>query len=110
MNILIKVGNTTITPILEVDAGHVIQEGLPDATPESIKQIPWLCPSYADDNSKLKAQVQAFLIQAGGEKILVDSCVGDGRNRPDVPEWSHMQTGFMERFQRVWQPEEGGSS
>jgi len=102
------VGSATITPIFEVDAGQVIQEGLPDATPESIKQIAWLRPAYADDNGKLKAQVQAFLIEAGDKKIVVDSCVGDSRNRPDMPEWSHLQTGFMERFKKVWQPEEVG--
>lgn len=103
---MIKLGTTTITPIFEIDAGQVIQDGLPDATPENVKQIDWLRPNYADDSGKLKAQVQAFLVEAGGNKIVVDSCCGDGRNRPGLPEWGNMQTGFMERFKQVWQPED----
>lgn len=103
---MIKLGTVTIVPIFEVDAGQIIQDGLPDATPENTKIIGWLSPNYADENGKLKAQVQAFLIETGGKKILVDSCCGDGRERPGLAEWAHMQTGFMERFKQVWAPED----
>lgn len=105
---MISFGTATITPVFEVDAGQVIQDGLPDATPDNVQQIDWLRPNYADDSGKLKAQVQAFLVEVGGKKILVDSCCGDGRNRPGLPEWGNMQTGFMERFKQVWQPEDVG--
>lgn len=103
---MIKIGTATITPIFEVDAGKVIQDGLPDATPENAKTIDWLTPNYSGENGKLKARVQAFLVEVGGKKILVDSCCGDGRERPGLPEWGHMQTGFMDRFKQVWQPED----
>ncbi len=103
---MIQVGKTTITPVLEIHDDHVIQEGIPDATPEAVKQITWLHPNYADETGKLKAQVQAFLVEANGKKIVVDTCIGDGRDRPGLPEWGRLQTGFMERFKKVWQPEE----
>lgn len=103
---MIKLGFATIASIFEIDAGQVIQDGLPDATPENVKTVDWLCPDYADENGKLKAQVQAFLVEVGGKKIVVDACCGDGRERPGLPEWGHLQTGFMDRFKRVWQPED----
>lgn len=102
----LKIGSAAIIPIFEIDAGHVIQEGIPDAKPEAVKQIPWLNPNYADMNGNLRAQVQAFLVDVGGDKIVVDACCGDGRERPGLPEWGHLRTGFMERFSKVWQPDE----
>lgn len=103
---MIRVGSITVVPVFELEDDHVIQDGLPDATPDNIKKISWLSPDYADDNGKLKAQVQALLVEAGGKKIVVDGCCGDGRERPGLPEWGHLQTGFMDRFKKVWPPEE----
>jgi glyoxylase-like metal-dependent hydrolase (beta-lactamase superfamily II) len=102
----IKLASATITPIFEIDAGQVIQDSIPDARPETVRQIAWLKPRYADENGKLKAQVQAFLVEVGDKKVVVDACCGDGRNRPGLPEWGNLRTGFMERFKKVWQPEE----
>lgn len=106
MSTSIKLGSATIIPVFEIDAGQVIQDGLPDATPENVKHVDWLRPNYADDNGRLKAQVQAFLVEVGSKKIVVDACCGDGRERPGLPEWGHLRTGFMERFKKVWQPED----
>ena len=102
----IKIGTATITPIFEIDAGEVTQEGIPDATPEALQQIAWLRPHYIDEHGKQNTQIQSFLIEAGGKKIVVDGCTGDGRNRPDVPNLSNLHTGFMERFKQVCQPED----
>jgi len=102
----IKIGSAIITPVFEIDAGQVIQDGIPDATSEAVQQIPWLNPNYADASGKLRAQVQAFLVDVDGKKIVIDACCGDGRERPGLPEWGHLQTGFMERFKKIFQPEE----
>lgn len=104
---MINLGSATITPVVELfDTGKIIQDGIPDATPENAKTISWLAPNYADNDGKLKAQVQAFLVEVGGKKIVVDGCCGDGRERPGLPEWAHLQSGFMERFKQIWQPED----
>ncbi|HJQ09082.1 MAG TPA: MBL fold metallo-hydrolase [Candidatus Saccharimonadales bacterium] len=103
---MIRIGAATITPIFEISAGEVTQEGIPDATPEALKQIDWLRPHYIDEQGKQKTQVQSFLIEVGGKKIIVDGCTGDGRDRPDVPGLSNLHTGFMERLKEVCAPEE----
>jgi glyoxylase-like metal-dependent hydrolase (beta-lactamase superfamily II) len=103
---MITIGNITITPVFEIEAGGIIQEGIPNATLEAVKQIDWLRPNYADTNGKLKAQVQSFLVEVGGKKIVVDGCCGDGRDRPNLPVWANMHSGFMDRFKQVWQPED----
>jgi len=42
--------------------------------------------------------VQAFAIQAGATRILVDPGVGDGKPRPEIPAWSGMRSGFLDRL------------
>jgi len=101
-----KISTVTITPIFEVEAGEVTQEGIPDATPEAVQQILWLHPHYADEHGNIKTQIQSFLIEADGKKIVVDGCTGDGRDRPSLPDLSNLHTGFMERFKEVWHPED----
>lgn len=103
---MITVGSAKIIPVFEIEAGDIIQSALPGATPEAVQAIDWLQPHYADKDGKLKAAVQALLVEVGGKKIVVDACCGDGRERPGLPEWDNMQTGFMERFRKVWAPEE----
>lgn len=102
-----KLGSATIMPVVELaDAGKIIQDGIPDALPENIQTIDWLAPNYTNESGKLKARVQTFLVEVGGKKIVVDGCCGNGRERPGLPEWAHLQTGFMERFKQVWEPED----
>lgn len=102
----IHLNNVTITPIFEIAAGEVTQEGIPDATPEAVKKITWLYPHYIDQNGGIKTQIQSFLIEAASKKIVVDGCTGDGRDRPSVPELTGLHTGFLERFKEIWQPED----
>jgi len=90
-------GGTTVTAVVEIpQAGKEIQtRTLQGATPELVKQYPDLQPHYADDNGNLKAVVQAFLVKTPERAIVVDTCVGDGRNVL-FPEWSNLQSGFLE--------------
>lgn len=103
---MIKLGDTTITPLFEIDAGSVLQDCIKSATPEAIKEISWLQPDYADNQGYLKANVQSFLFEADGKKVVIDSCVGNGRNRPELSAWADLSTDFLERFSRVFSPHE----
>ncbi len=95
------VGEIKITQIIETEAGKVIQEILPDATSENIRKLSWLQPHFADEKGNLKAVVQAFVIEVGQEKILVDACVGNDKPRNDLPAWNKLQTDFLERLTDV---------
>lgn len=92
------IGNVTISQIIEVDAGEVIQEIMPDANPASILGIPWLRPHFADENGKLKAVVQAFLVTTPTAAILVDTCVGNEKKRVELSAWNNLHTDFLHRL------------
>ena len=66
-----RIGEATITPVYETDAGTVIQAGMPEATPERLSRIPWLRPHFADGAGRMFAVVQTFVIKLGGESPLL---------------------------------------
>ncbi len=103
----ITVGNVEIQQLVEMEGGKLIQESIPEATPEAIKAMPWLIPDYADENGNFKALVQSFLISSNGKHILVDTGNGNGKNRPTCPDWGNLHTDFLKRFDEVGvKPEE----
>ncbi len=92
------VGNIKIFQIIEIEAGKIIQSIIPDATPKNVKKMKWLIPSYADENGIFKALVQSFLIKSNGKYILVDTCNGNGKNRPNLLEWANLKIKFIEKL------------
>ena len=92
-----NVGNVEIFQIIELEAGKIIQSIIPDATPENVKKMKWLIPDYADKNGILKA-FQSFLIKSQGKYILVDTCNGNDKNRPNIPEWGNLKIKFVEKL------------
>ena len=90
-----KIGNVKIVPIVETDASRVIQEIIPNATKEEILKIPWLRPHFADIEGNLKAVVQAFVIDTGKMRVLIDACVGNRKPRNEIAEWNNLDTSFL---------------
>jgi glyoxylase-like metal-dependent hydrolase (beta-lactamase superfamily II) len=93
-----RVGNVTITSVLEEETPHIPPEFFfPDATAAEVARYPDLVPDYADEQGNVTLRVQAFVIEAGSRRVLVDPCVGNGKKRPLVF-WNEMSWPFMERF------------
>lgn len=90
-----KIGQVEITQIIEIEAGEVIQETIPDALPSAVREINWLVPHFADEAGKLKGVVQAFLVRTESEVVLVDTCVGNDKARVDLSAWNNLQTEFL---------------
>jgi len=82
-------------------AGEVIQGIIKEATPENIRRMDFLRPNFADEDGRLRAVVQAFLVKSSGKNILVDTCCGHGKTRTDVPEWGNLRIGFVQESYRL---------
>ncbi|MEU4411118.1 MBL fold metallo-hydrolase [Streptosporangium sp. NPDC023963] len=96
-----EIGTARITTVPEIDATSIISSILPDATVESLGAFPWLAPDYVDEQGQLKGLVQSFLIEADNKVILIDSCVGNGKHRQEMAEWSGIQTDFLGTLSRL---------
>jgi glyoxylase-like metal-dependent hydrolase (beta-lactamase superfamily II) len=97
-NISWNVGAVKISPVIEVDAGKVIQEIIPAIDSHSLGKVPWLTPSFCDDTGHPKAVVQSFVISVGGLRIVVDPGIGNRKTRHEMTEWSGLETDFLDRI------------
>jgi glyoxylase-like metal-dependent hydrolase (beta-lactamase superfamily II) len=93
-----RIGGAFLAPVHETDAGSIIQAGIAAAKPERLAEISWLAPCFADGEGKMRAVVQAFVIILDGTRVLVDTCVGNAKPRPGLPEWSGLKTAFLDRL------------
>lgn len=92
------IGEIVVEQIVELEAGEVIQQAVPEATPVKVRSIDWLFPHFATSEGHLLGLVQSFLIRTGDRNILVDTCNGNGKRRTDIPQWGNLQTGFLGRL------------
>ncbi len=96
----IKVGDTTIHRIVEQEAPFFpVHDFFPNFTPEMMKEHrSWLEPRFIDPASgKLVLCIQSYLVETPQHKILIDSCVGNHKERPTRPFWHKMASDRFER-------------
>ena len=94
------IGTVEITLVVEA-CGPLLRpaELYPEATPECIAaQRGWLEPSLYDAASdRLVLAMQGFVLRSGGKTILVDSCVGDCKQRVR-PDFDGMRWHWLDRL------------
>lgn len=95
------VGEVTITAVIEsteaFTAEFVRQHVLPAATREALGAMPWLAPHWVDEAGDPRFVSQTFLVASRGRKILVDTCLGNDKERRN-PAFHRLQTPFLERL------------
>lgn len=89
-----RIGEVTVTRILELEATGGSRFILPQATPEVIREIGWLAPHFADETGRLRLSVHALVVETPSRRIIVDTCIGNDKQR-DIPAWSNLQTDFL---------------
>jgi glyoxylase-like metal-dependent hydrolase (beta-lactamase superfamily II) len=89
MSLSFKVGDATIHRIIEMECGFTpALEFLPNLTKELLEENrSWLAPAAMDAEDRLVLCFQAYLVQINGRNILVDSCVGNDKDRPARALW-----------------------
>jgi glyoxylase-like metal-dependent hydrolase (beta-lactamase superfamily II) len=92
------VGHATITSIVEDEIAHIPPElFFPAATATEVAEHPWVLEHWADADGNIALRVQALVIEIGDRRVLVDPCVGNGKDLP-LPFWANQSWPFMERF------------
>jgi len=89
-----KIGDVTVTRIVELETSGGTRFLLPQATYEAIREIPWLTPHFAEESGKLKMSIHALVVETPTRRIIVDTCIGNDKQR-DVEPWSNLQTTFL---------------
>ena len=68
---------------------------LPDATAENLAAIPWIGP-YVDERGDALGSVHSLVVEAGERCIVVDTCIGNDKDRLPMKAWHMRQSPFLE--------------
>lgn len=91
-----KIGDVTITQVVELTTASLGPYLLPQATPEVLAEMPWLQP-FVDDEGKIVLSMHSLVVETPDASVLVDTCIGNDKERT-YPRWNKMQGDFLERF------------
>ncbi|MYW90755.1 MBL fold metallo-hydrolase [Amycolatopsis rubida] len=97
----LQLGDVEVTKVVEWEGDIAPARAIvPDSPPEIWQDnASWLAPDHwspADD--AYHAAVQTWVLRSEGRVILVDTGVGNDRNRPQIPLFDHLDTAFLDRL------------
>jgi glyoxylase-like metal-dependent hydrolase (beta-lactamase superfamily II) len=79
-----KIGDVTVTRVVEMELPVPYNEKRPlfrEATPETLRTIPWLYPHFVTPDDHMLLSIHALLVEAPGLRLVVDTCVGNDKAR-----------------------------
>ena len=92
-----QVGDVKVTSIME-SADRIPWAPLFSAeTADHYKKYDWLVPKFITPEGMIILAVQAFVLEARGKRIVIDTCVGNDRERA-LPQCADLQTAFLDDF------------
>jgi glyoxylase-like metal-dependent hydrolase (beta-lactamase superfamily II) len=91
-----QIGDVRVTRVVEMVKLAPLQGLAPTANVADLDpHRDWLVPTYADEDGNLRLSVHALVVESAGRRIVVDTCVGNGKPRP-FPGWGDLQTAFLD--------------
>ena len=100
-----QIGDVRISRVVEIEGASPGTFFFKDATPEKLLQHAWLKPHFMTDDGRLIASIHAFVIESGGQVIVVDTCVGNDKPR-DIKAWNMRKGKFLEDMMEAGFPRE----
>lgn len=100
-----RFGAVTVTRVLEMAPVTLDPAWLLKITQENVRKHSWLLPDFATAEGLLKVNVQAFVIEAAGKRIMVDPCIGNHKKRAGAL-FNMLDNPFLERLEAAGFPRE----
>jgi glyoxylase-like metal-dependent hydrolase (beta-lactamase superfamily II) len=91
------IGDVTITQFIEIETYGGKEYILPQATPEALRKLAWLCPHFADEAGRIRMSIHSFLVETPTRRIVVDTGMGNDKDRVR-PEWTRRKGPFLEQL------------
>ena len=99
-----QVGDIRITRVQEWE-GPGLQMLVPDASVENLAEIDWIGP-YVDHKGRATASIHTLAVEVDERKILIDTCVGNDKNRLPMQIWHMRQGPFLDDLGEIGFPPE----
>jgi glyoxylase-like metal-dependent hydrolase (beta-lactamase superfamily II) len=90
-----KIGGVTVTKIVETEIVGDITGIIPNAKPEAVLPLTWMKPDFMNDDGGLRLSIHALVVETPSRRILVDTCIGNDKQRPGIPDWHNLQLPFL---------------
>lgn len=100
-----RIGDVTVTKVVELEATGGTRFILPQATREATSAISWMYPHFMNAEGRLIMSIHALIIEAPGRRILVDTCLGNDKPR-SAPNWSMRHGPFLQDLAAARSPRE----
>ncbi|MEV6039771.1 MBL fold metallo-hydrolase [Nonomuraea sp. NPDC052116] len=101
----ITLGDVTITRVWEFygPVAMTPETFFPESSPRAWEEhASWLEPHFVDPETRIvNAAIQTWLLRSEGRNILIDTGVGNHKERPYAPVWSRLDTGFLDNLARA---------
>ena len=101
-----RIGEVTVTKIVELEATGGSRFILPQATREAILPIAWLQPHFADAEGRLKMSIHALIVETPTRRVIVDTCLGNDKQHRAVPGWNGLNGPFLRDLAAAGYPRE----
>jgi glyoxylase-like metal-dependent hydrolase (beta-lactamase superfamily II) len=94
-----QIGEVKITKVLEMEQQWPGTALLGNATPEAVLSTDWVLGPFAEaESGRFRLSFHAFCIEVGDQKIVVDTCAGNDKVRPDFEGLANLQTDFLDKM------------
>jgi glyoxylase-like metal-dependent hydrolase (beta-lactamase superfamily II) len=101
---MFNVGEIEILRV-EESLGHGFQPNvlLPDWNAKDIEpHLPWLAPTYYDaEADRIVSSIHSWVLKTRHHTILIDTCVGNHKERPGQPRFHMLDRPYMENFAKA---------
>jgi len=101
-----RIGEVTITKIVEMEVAGGTRFILPQASREAVLPYQWMRPHFMTEEGRLIMSIHALVIETPQRRIIVDTCLGNDKQGRDVPGWNGLQTDFLEKLAAAGYPRE----
>lgn len=92
----VPVGRLRVTAVVERAGPTRPTWLLPDATPEALERHrEWLAPHFLDERGRFLQSVHAFVVRGPGFTAVVDTCIGNDKDRGGRAPFHMLDTGFL---------------
>jgi len=103
-----RIGDISIARVVENEgAFSPVDFLLPGFSPELLKEHGWLTPQFVDPQNRVMMSFHSYVLRTPRHTILIDGCVGNGKERPARPMWHRQEGPYLERLAQAGvRPEE----
>jgi glyoxylase-like metal-dependent hydrolase (beta-lactamase superfamily II) len=95
----ITIGEVTISSVVEIDrSSFPTPSMLPESTAAGVaRHWPWLKPHFFDERTgDIGSRIQTFVVRTPEHLVLIDTCVGNDKEREEVAVWHRRQGTWLD--------------